>query len=273
MGGRAGAGRHLRFAALAPMIDIHSHVLPGLDDGARTLEQAIEMLRIAARSGTTDIVASPHANIEFPFDPNLVAEKIAELQAAAGTDVRIHRGCDFHLYFDNIQDALANPARYTINGKCYLLVEFPDVLIARSTPEVFARLDAAGIVPIITHPERNFLLHTRIEELKKWVDNGCLLQVTGQSLLGRFGPEARNFARQLMRRGLVHFVASDAHDDRDRTPRLDEAYAYVADRFGEERAEALFVANPGAVLAGEALPEQPEPEPVSERKWYKFWAG
>lgn len=255
------------------MIDIHSHVLPGLDDGARTLEQAVEMVRIAARTGTTDIVASPHANIEFRFDPGLVTEKIAELQAAAGTDVRIHRGCDFHLYFDNIQDALADPAKYTINGKGYLLVEFPDLLIAKSTPEVFARLGAAGMIPIITHPERNFLLHARIEELKTWVDQGCLLQVTGQSLLGRFGPEARDFARQLMRRGLVHFIASDAHDDQDRTPRLDQAYAHVAGRFGEDRAEVLFVTNPGAVLSGEPLPEQPEPEPVPERKWYRFWAG
>jgi protein-tyrosine phosphatase len=255
------------------MIDIHSHVLPGLDDGARTLEQAVEMLRIAARGGTTDIVASPHANTEFQFDPALVTEKIAELQAAAGPGVRIHRGCDFHLFFDNIQDALANPSRYTINGQSYLLVEFPDLLIARSTPEVFARLTAAGMIPIITHPERNFLLHTRIEQLSAWVDSGCLVQVTGQSFLGRFGAEARNVARQLMRRGLVHFVASDAHDDQDRTPRLDDAYADVAGRFGEEMAQALFVTNPQAVLLGEMLPEQPEPEPARERKWYKFWAS
>ncbi|MGE5645603.1 MAG: tyrosine-protein phosphatase [Acidobacteriota bacterium] len=255
------------------MIDIHSHVLPGLDDGARTLEQAVEMLRTARRSGTTDIVASPHANIDFRFDPAVVNAKIAELQTAAGPEVRIHRGCDFHLYFDNIQDALEHPARYTIAGGPYLLVEFPDLLIARNTREIFARLAAAGITPIVTHPERNYLLHTRIDQLSEWVEQGCLVQVTGQSFLGRFGTEARRVARGLMRRGLVHFVASDAHDDQDRTPRLDDAYAEVAGRYGEERAQALFVENPRAVIQGEPLPEQPEPDSTPGRKWYQFWVG
>src|SRR6202142_3401437 len=128
-----------RRRAHAPsMIDIHSHVLPGLDDGARSLEQSIAMIRIAAETGTTDLVASPHANLEFHFDPERVEERLAELEKAGG-GVRLHRGCDFHLYFDNIHDALAHPTKYTINHKGYLLVEFPDLLIAKSTPEVFSQ--------------------------------------------------------------------------------------------------------------------------------------
>jgi len=253
------------------MIDIHTHVLAGLDDGARTLAQAVAMLKTAARTGTTDLVATPHANLEFKFDSGLVDQKITELQEAAGPAVRLHRGCDFHLYFDNVQDALANPARYTINGKSYLLVEFSDLLIAKTTAEVFSRLVGAGMVPIITHPERNFLLHSRLDQVKEWIDLGCLVQVTGQSLLGRFGPQAREVARQLMARGMVHFVASDAHDDEDRTTRLDEAYAWVAGRFGEPLAEALFVLNPRAVLEGAPLPAQPEPEPAAPRRWFQFW--
>jgi protein-tyrosine phosphatase len=256
------------------MIDIHTHVLAGLDDGAKTLDAALEMLRVAARSGTTDLVATPHANIEFRFDAELVQLKIAELQEAAGPDVRIHRGCDFHLFFDNIQDALANPCKYTINGMSYLLVEFPDVLIARNTPEVFKRLIEGGMIPIITHPERNYLLHSRTEELKAWVELGCRVQVTAQSFLGRFGPEARRFAERLMRSGLVHFVASDCHDAEDRSPRLDEAYDYVARKFGGDRAQALFVTNPGAVLCGEPLPpDPPEPEPPPGRNWSRFFTA
>jgi protein-tyrosine phosphatase len=241
------------------MIDIHTHVLPGLDDGARTLDDSVEMIRIAAEAGTTDLAATPHANLEFRFDPERIEAAIVELQQASGSAVRIHRGCDFHLYFDNIEDALANPTKYTINHQRYLLVEFPDVLIARGTEAVFARLLDAGMVPIITHPERNFLLHRRMESLKSWVEDGCLVQVTGQSLLGRFGSEAKQAARQLMDRGLVHFIASDAHDARDRTPRLDQAYKHVARRYGRERAELLFVSNPQAVLCGDPLPEQPPP--------------
>ena len=252
------------------MIDIHSHVLAGLDDGARSLEQSVAMIRIAAETGTTDLVASPHANLEFQFDPERVEERLAELQRASD-GVRLHRGCDFHLYFDNIHDALAHPSKYTINHKRYLLVEFPDVLIAKSTPEVFAQLLESGMTPIITHPERNYLLHKRMAELESWIDSGVLVQVTAQSLLGRFGTEARGVARQLMKRGMVHFIASDAHDEVDRTPRLDLAYNHVASRYGRERAELLFVVNPRAVIEGEPLPEQPPPEADTPRKWFKFW--
>ncbi len=252
------------------MIDIHSHVLPGLDDGSRSLEQSVAMIRMAAATGTTDLVASPHANLDYQFDPERVEELLAELQRASD-GVRLHRGCDFHLYFDNIQDALAHPAKYTINHKGYLLVEFPDMLIAKSTTEVFAQLLQNGMTPIITHPERNYLLHKRMAELESWIDSGCLVQVTAQSLLGRFGAEARAVAQQLMKRGLVHFIASDAHDEEDRTPRLDLAYNHVAGRYGRERAELLFVVNPQAVLEGAPLPEQPPPEADTGRKWYQFW--
>ena len=254
------------------MIDLHTHVLAGLDDGAKSFDQSVAMIRIAAETGTTDLVATPHANLEFRWDPARVEERIAELEGSAG-GLRIHRGCDFHLYFDNIHDALAYPSKYTINHKRYLLVEFPDVLIAKSTPEVFAQLLDAGMTPVITHPERNYLLHTRMEELATWVENGCLVQVTAQSLLGRFGRDAREIARRLMKRGLVHFVASDAHDDQDRTPRLDLAYQHVAKRYGQERAEFLFVTNPRAALEGEPLPEQPAPAAAAPRKWFQFWGG
>lgn len=253
------------------MIDIHTHVLAGLDDGARALEESVSMLRIAAECGTTDLVATPHANLEFRYDPALIDAKIAELDTASGGIVRLHRGCDFHLSFDNIQDALANPAKYAINGRRYLLVEFPDLLIAKSTAEVFARLGEAGLTPVITHPERNFLLHSRLDELALWVEQGVLVQVTAQSFLGRFGPEAREISRELMRRGLVHFVASDAHDAEDRAPRLDQAYQHVARRYGSGRAEALFQVNPRAAIEGAPLPEQPRPEPPSARKWSRLW--
>ncbi len=252
------------------MIDIHSHVLPGLDDGSHSLEESLAMLRLAAKAGTTDLVATPHANLEFRYDPAQVDRKLAELRAAAGEKVRLHRGCDFHLYFENIEEAVAHPARYAINGKRYLLVEFPDLLVTRGTSQVFARLRQAGLTPIITHPERNYLLHTRLEELAGWVAEGTLVQVTGQSLLGRFGAEARSIARELLRRNLVHFIASDAHDAEDRSPRLDDAYGYVAHHFGKMRAELLFKSNPRAVIEGEPLGPQEEPA-AAGRKWGKLW--
>lgn len=253
------------------MIDIHSHILAGVDDGAGSLEESIRMLRIAARCGTTDIVATPHANLEYAFDPEECSRKIAELIEVAGPAPRIHRGCDFHLSYENIQRALAEPSRFTINGRSYLLVEFPDLLIFKSSAEIFDLLMGAGMVPIITHPERNPLLHQRLEELESWVERGCLLQVTAQSFLGRFGRQAKEFSDLLVRRGLVHLVASDAHDAEDRTPDLSGAFAYLTRKFGAEVATRLLVTNPGRVLEGAPVETGPPQAVGSGRKWYQFW--
>jgi protein-tyrosine phosphatase len=252
------------------MVDIHSHILPGLDDGAQTIEESLEMLRIAAAGGTTDIVATPHANSEFAFQPDRIAEKLAELNAASPA-VRIYTGSDFHLQYENIQDAIEHPAKYTINQKNYLLVEFSDMLIFNTTSDIFYQLRSAGMVPIITHPERNWLLQKRFDELGQWVMEGAKIQVTAQSLHGRFGRRAKEFAEKLMKAGLVHFIASDAHGTQDRTPDLRQAFEYVTGKYGRERAEQLFVTNPRAVLHGERLEEIDPPQPESARKWYRFW--
>ncbi|MGE5568787.1 MAG: tyrosine-protein phosphatase [Rhodospirillales bacterium] len=253
------------------MIDIHSHVLPGLDDGSPGIEESLRMVEVAAAAGTTDLVATPHANLRYRFDPSVVTRKLDELQAAAPPTIRLHYGCDLHLTPDNVQDALANPERYTINHRRYLLVEFPDLLIPKTSAEIFSCMLAAGIVPVITHPERNFLLHRRLDEVAGWVAQGCLVQVTAQSFLGRFGSEVRAACRALMERGLVHFVASDAHDSKDRPPRLDLARRHVERKYGAAAAERLFVSNPRAVLEGEPLPEPAAPGPERRRKWMKFW--
>ena len=226
------------------------------------------MLEVAAASGTTDIVATPHANPHFAFHPEVIARKIAELEAATSKRVSIHTGCDFHLSATNIQDALANPGKYTINHGSYLLVEFSDFLIPPTTDEIFDRLRSAGIVPIITHPERNALLRERTGQLRAWVENDCLVQVTAQSFLGRFGKRAKAFSDTLMKQGLVHFVASDAHDSRDRLPSLAEAYQYIASTYDEVQAESLFVSNPRAAVAGDTI--EPLPSPPKKRKWYQL---
>lgn len=252
------------------MVDIHSHILPGLDDGAKTLDESVAMLRLAAESGTTDIVATPHANTQFTFDPDLIGCKIAELEAAAGPLPRIHRGCDFHLTMENIQDALANPAKYAINHLRYLLVEFSEALIPRTTQDIFDRLQSAGLIPVITHPERNVLLHTRLDQLKSWVERGALVQVTAGSLLGTFGRTAKSVATDLMNRNLVHFIASDAHDTKYRTPVLRDAYQYVEKTWSAALAETLFTNAPRAVIAGEEIQLLDSESEPPKRKWYRL---
>src|SRR5262249_7957442 len=156
-----------------PMIDIHSHILPELDDGSDSLETSLAMVRMAAAAGTTDIVATPHANNQYTFDPEIVEQKIAALQTAAGETPRIHYGCDFHLIPENSEEALRSPGKYSINHRGYLLVEFSDFMIPKSTPAIFERLMSGGLYPIVTHPERNPVLQRKISELEEWVAAGA----------------------------------------------------------------------------------------------------
>ena len=256
---------------MRPLIDIHSHVLYGLDDGARTLEDSLAMARMAAAHGTTDLVATPHANLDYAFQPERIAEQLAEIQAGAGVAIRLHPGCDFHLSYDNIQDAVDHPRKYTIAHRNYLLVEFSDLLIFKNTPEIFGRLRDAGMVPIVTHPERNGLLRQRMEEIAKWVGEGARVQVTAQSLRGGFGNRAKNFSKALLDRGLVHVIASDAHDCVGRPPVLDDAFAWLARHYGESLAQALCVLNPGATLTGEAMSIPDRKESGAARKLYQLW--
>ncbi|MBL8230269.1 MAG: hypothetical protein JNL98_17395 [Bryobacterales bacterium] len=229
------------------------------------------MLKLAADSGTTDIVGTPHADLEYHFQPDLIQQRLDELNTACNGTPRIYSGCDFHLTYDNIQDALANPAKYTINHRNYLLVEFSDMLIFQNTGDIFAHLRQQGIIPIITHPERNPLLQKRLDSLVRWVEEGALMQVTAQSYFGRFGKTARDFSLELMRLNLVHFVASDAHDTKHRPPMLDKTFEWVAEKYGEATARRLMIDNPKAAIDGTPLPPAPRLPETPPPKWFEFW--
>jgi protein-tyrosine phosphatase len=252
-------------------IDIHSHVICGVDDGAETIQESRAMLALAAECGTAAIVATPHASARYPFRPEVIEQRIAELQGVAG--VQIFPGCDFHLQFDNIEDAVAHPQKYTINHGCYLLVEFSDLGTLHGAEAMLARLLDAGMIPIVTHPERNAYLQKHVDQLVEWVTNGCYVQVTAGSFTGGFGRGARVCAETLLDRGLVHAVASDAHDCQKRTPNLRDAYARLADDHGADAVRPLFVDNPAAIVSGNPL-EYDAAVPLARppRRWYQFWA-
>jgi protein-tyrosine phosphatase len=251
------------------MIDIHTHILPGLDDGACSLEEALGMLRMASAAGTTDMVASSHANPQFAFDPHVAEERIAELQGAAGDSIRVHYGCELHMSLEGIENALRFPEEYSIGHRGHLLVEFSDFQVPKNSSGILGRMIDRGLHPIVAHPERNPILRTRMSELETWVGQGCSMQVTASSLLGRFGKSAKTASHQLMARGLVHFLASDAHDLQHRPPVLDEVRRYVEETFDPEAADRLLVENPQSVLEG--FPVASGPVHVRKRPWYSLW--
>src|ERR1039458_6868789 len=137
------------------MIDIHSHVVWGLDDGASSLEDSLDMLRIASEDGITDIVATPHSNAQYLFQPGLLQQRTEELARRSQGKPVIHAGCEVHVSSDNIGPLLDSPATYAINAGPYVLLEFPGLHVGRHTESFLRQLLDAGIVPIVAHPERN----------------------------------------------------------------------------------------------------------------------
>jgi protein-tyrosine phosphatase len=201
-----------------------------------------------------------------------VRERIAEMQERIGDRIRIHRGCDFHLYYDNIENCKTDRSRFTINGHRYLMVEFANTHIPKTTENIFRDMIQNDVTPVITHPERNGLLMKRVSDLVEWVRFGCLIQVTAQSFLGRFGKAAEEGARRLMRQNLVHFVASDAHDTEWRPPDMREPYRFVSGEYGEHVAERLFTIHPRMTLTGEYLEcQDPEDELQVKKPWWRVW--
>jgi protein-tyrosine phosphatase len=253
------------------MVDLHCHILPGLDDGPDTMEVSLAMAETAIADGITHVVATPHSSDKYLFDFARVRQLRDALRAKIGDRLKIATGCDFHLNPENL-GALRKDARpYCINQRDYLLLEFNEISIPPSMDQTLHEIQLAGVRPVITHPERNSILRARPERLKKWVGQGCFAQVTGGALTGVFGPVAQKVGLQWIREGLIHFVASDAHNTQTRPLRLQPAYDVVRDQFGDPKARALFQENPLAAFEGRELPHVPELEEQAPPRRKRFF--
>jgi protein-tyrosine phosphatase len=251
------------------MVDLHHHLLPGLDDGSKSIEMSVDMARLAAAEGITHIVCTPHANGQYTFDPARNAALAADLEAklqAQSIPITLGRGCDFHLTFDNIAAAREDPARFSINGNGYLLVEIPDYGLPPTMAETFYELQLAGMTPILTHPERNATLVGDPERMREWMRGGLLVQVTADSLTGHKGKSAQKMALGLLEKRWVHFLATDAHNVTTRPPRLRAAYEMVAQKFGSQYAHSLCVTNPLAVFLGRQFEVEEKPRGLFENE-------
>ena len=253
-------------------VDIHCHILPGLDDGAPTPDISLGMARMAAEDGTTHLVATPHANFQFTYEPARIAALRAELQAAIGDQLQLLVGCDFHLSYENVLDAIAYPRKYSINGGRYLLVEFAETFNIDVMETVLCQLRDAGLLPVLTHPERNPIFQQHPDLASRYIALGCVVQVTASSLTGDFGKQAARSAADLLDRELIHVLASDGHSTRHRLPRLSQGAQVVADRKGEAVARALVSENPAAIIADQTLPYRPNGIALPARK-KSLWAS
>jgi len=257
------------------MIDLHCHILPGIDDGAADLSESIEMARQALADGIHTVVATPHSLNDVYFNPlqkvvDLVAD-LRELLEAEGLNLKICPGSDARICSRMAERVAAEEAAtINLNGR-YILAEFPSQVIpAESRNELFG-LKLNNITPIITHPERNLVFQHRPDFLYDLVEMGSLVQITAMSITGELGEAAMESAHELLKRRLVHVIASDAHSSRHRPPILSHAVEAAAYVLGDEKAARAMVTEwPAAILAGESF-VAPEPRPGIQRKWWKIW--
>ena len=238
------------------MIDLHSHVLPGVDDGARTIEDSRELASKAASEGITAIAATPHVRHDYPTTPDRMEAEVAALRrdfSEQGIPVEILHGGEVDLQAMRAlsQDDLR---RFTIaqNGR-YLLVEFPYRGWPLDLEQTLFDLALSGFAPILAHPERNAEVQAEPGRLSPFVDRGGLVQITAASLDGRIGRRSRQAAQELIEAGLAHILASDAH-----LPEIREVgLAAAAEALDDELARYLTQAAPSAIVAGEAVPPPP----------------
>jgi protein-tyrosine phosphatase len=254
------------------MVDVHCHILPGIDDGPESIETSLEMVKGAIADGITHVVATPHANDNYFFNFSRVQKLREELQTQIGPRLTLATGCDFHLNPENMEALRKNSDPFCINQLDYLLVEFNEYSIPPTMDQTLHDIQLLGLRPIITHPERNAILRQQSDRLAKWVRLGCFVQVTAGSLIGVFGAGPQRDSWRWMTDGLVHFVASDAHNTTSRPLKLSPAYTAVSEQMGEEQAKALFQENPMAALEGRELPYIPElSEPSEARPRKRFF--
>lgn len=252
------------------MIDLHTHILPGMDDGARSLIESLEMVRIGYRDGVRTMVATPHTlNGRYQNDRAPILTKVQELNDALiqsdirnlKSEIKILPGADVY-FCKEIFLQLEQGSLTTVgDGGTHLFLEFPPQGIPYRAEDVLFQLLAKGIRPIISHPERNLEIRQRPERYYEMIRMGCLGQVTAMSLTGDFGPRVKRLAEKLLTSRLVHLIASDAHSTHKRPPILSDAVRAAKKIVGQDEARKMVTEYPQAVLEGRR-PDMPEPLPL-----------
>jgi protein-tyrosine phosphatase len=253
------------------MIDIHCHILPGIDDGAKTMEDSLMMAKEAAKEGICTIIATPHFNSQYDNRKTVIIEKVKELNQAlrqANIDVTVLPGQEPRIYGEILED-YDNDVIQTLNDTPYLFIELPSSHVPRYTEKLLFDIQVKGLIPIIVHPERNSELIERPEMLFRFVEKGALTQVTASSLCGYFGKKIKNFSIQLIEANLTHFLASDAHNVANRTFKMKEAMDFVESEFGMDYIY-LFKENAEYLISGKNIIRE-MPVPIKKKKRFLFF--
>ena len=249
------------------MIDVHSHILPGLDDGPKCMEQALEMCAIAKADGIELIVATPHMlNGLYELEREDVLAGVKELSQACREkhiDIAILPGADVRVA-DDLERMLACGKAMTVaDQRQHLMLELPEETVPAELTGLLFELQLTGICPVISHPERNYAIQEDLNLLRKLAEAGSLTQITAGALTGQFGSTAQRCSRKIVQAGLGHLLASDAHDSKRRKPVLSQAYKVVEELMGSEEAQQMAHGRAALMIEGKYVPV---PEPRSPVK-------
>lgn len=256
-----------------PFVDIHCHLLPGIDDGAADERTALEMARMAVGEGIGTIICTPHQLGSYSSNRGtVIRERVSELQrllATEGIPLRVLPGGDVRID-ETLISGLRSGDVLTLGDRGrHVLLELPHEVYLPLEP-LLAQLSSAGLAGILSHPERNQEILRRPSLVAQLVKQGCLMQVTAGSLLGGFGPAAQELAEELLKNGLVHFLATDAHGVRSRRPLMRRAYERVAQLANEQTANQICCENPRRVAEGETV--APDKLTPARRGWRRFFS-
>ena len=231
------------------MIDIHCHILPGLDDGPQRLETSIAMASIAANDGIRVIIATPHTD-GIRVNQDTVTRSVKELNhKLEHLDLPLEIVAGFEVPYELVPDLAAT---HTLDGSNYVLIEFPHTYLPSDALGTIYRLLDQGLQPVIAHPERNGGVLTQPDRLADLVQAGALTQLTAASMTGELGPELQRCSMHLLRNNMVHFIATDSHSPTFRSPVLRKAHTMAAKVLGKEQADLLTTGNPGKILRAAA---------------------
>lgn len=256
------------------MLDLHCHILPGVDDGAQTLEDAVQMAEQAVEEGITHILATPHhMKRDWINEKKPVIQKVRELQAELDSrqiDLTIFPGQEVSIYGELLKDIEDNKILFTDESHNYVLIEFPSSSIPTYAERLFYELQSHGKTPIIVHPERNHYILEHPNRLKDFIDKGALAQLTAASYTGGFGKKIQKISKQLIEANLVHFIASDAHNTGNRSFHMKEAHDLLVKEYGRSKRNE-FHQTTRDLLNGDPV-ITPDTHPIKKTllsKWFK----
>ncbi|MFC7786752.1 tyrosine-protein phosphatase [Rossellomorea sp. GCM10028870] len=251
------------------MIDIHSHILPGIDDGASTIYDSIDMAKQAVSEGIHTIIATPHHrngkydNVKSDILP--LVKEVNDRLREEHINLQVLPGQECRIYGEILEDYQKGDILPLNQVSQYLFIEFPSSSVPRYAEKLLYDIQVAGLTPVIVHPERNAELIERPEKLYKLVQGGAATQLTASSLTGYFGKNIQKFSQQMIQANLTHFIASDAHNIRNRTFKMEEAMDYIEKKYGIDMVY-YFTENAELLIDGKNIYKE-IPELIKKKKF------